>query len=214
MSSSDFVKGACRQCGGHLEFPASAAGTTITCPHCGWPTELESPLLPPKPAEKPPRTPGMGGLWLGVIVGVVVIAAGLAGGFFYWQKTNQANGSSSKPPPAIVSNTPTVLAPPKPPTPKSKPQIETNDFAIMPFKLDKTAGSSLVYVTGTVENTSDRQRFGVKVSFGLFDDNDNPVGLATDYQSLIEPHAEWHFKALVMESKATSAKFNSVAEQQ
>jgi len=36
-------------------------------------------------------------------------------------------------------------------------------------KLEKTSGSSLVYVTGTIRNDSERQRFGVKVEFSLFD---------------------------------------------
>ena len=38
----------------------------------------------------------------------------------------------------------------------------TNGFALAALKLEKTPGSSLVYVTGTIRNLNDRQRFGVK----------------------------------------------------
>jgi len=46
----DFTKGVCQSCGGHLEFPSSAAGDSISCPHCGQSTLLAAkpiPLAPP-----------------------------------------------------------------------------------------------------------------------------------------------------------------------
>ena len=48
----DFAKGSCRSCGGHLEFPISAAGDTIPCPHCG-----ASTLLATAPIPVPPLVP-------------------------------------------------------------------------------------------------------------------------------------------------------------
>ena len=92
-------------------------------------------------------------------------------------------------------------------------QVATNDFAVMPFQLERTAGSSIVYVTGFIRNTSDRQRFGVKIEFGLLDTNEEPVGTATDYQQVIEPHADWSFKAMVIPSKAVTAQFNAIEEE-
>jgi hypothetical protein len=197
MSSSDFVKGECGHCGGHLEFPTDAAGQTITCPHCGQSTELVIPALPDK-------NRGFGPILLGL--GAAICLASVAGVFLYRQKASTGASLATQSPPAVQTNTPVAVAPPL------EPQELTNDFAIMPFKLEKTPGSSLVYVTGTVKNMADQQRFGVKIAFGLSDTNDNPVGTATDYQSVLEPHGEWHFKALVIESKAVSAKFNSIQE--
>lgn len=37
---SHYYKGACLKCRGNIEFPVGAAGTTITCPHCGASTLL------------------------------------------------------------------------------------------------------------------------------------------------------------------------------
>jgi hypothetical protein len=200
MSNSAFVKGECRHCAGHLEFPANAAGQTVSCPHCGQPTELVAAVLPDK-------TRGSGRIWLGVGVGACLAAAGLAGGVLYLQKAVKGGGSVTNPLPVTQSNTLTQIVAPKP------RQILTNDYAILPFKLEKTTNSSLVYVTGTIRNMSENQRFGVKVEFGLFDTNDNAVGSATDYQQVLEPHGEWRFKALVISSKAVSARFNSIAEE-
>ena len=212
MSASDFLKGACRRCAGHIEFPAPLAGQTVTCPHCGQPTELVPLTAPAKPA-------GSGRLRLGIGAACVVLAC-LAGafGYWHWQKAGSVPvwpaqrltaAPSTNANPAVA----TITAPVPPPRPKPPPVAITNDFAIMPFKLEKTPGSSLVYVTGTVRNLSDQQRFGVKVQFALFDTNDLPVGSATDYQSLIDPRGEWRFRALVMESKAVSAQFGSIAEE-
>jgi hypothetical protein len=44
------------------------------------------------------------------------------------------------------------------------------------------------------------------------DTNDQAIGSATDYQSVLEPRGEWRFKALVMESKAMSARLDSIGE--
>ena len=203
MSNSDsaFVKGECRHCGGHLEFPADAAGQTISCPHCGQPIELAAPVLPNK-------MPGSGRILLGIGLGACLIAAGLAGGFLYWQKAGGGASLATNPLPVAQSTNATEpVAAPKP------PELLTNDFAILPFKLEKTTNSSLVYVTGIIRNMTTIQRFGVKVEFGLFDTNDNAVGSATDYQQVLEPHGEWRFKALVVYSKAASAKFDSIAEE-
>jgi hypothetical protein len=54
----NFVKGFCRSCKGQLEFPPSAAGDTIVCPHCGHSTILilagaPTPVPPPVIASRP-----------------------------------------------------------------------------------------------------------------------------------------------------------------
>src|SRR5580658_4980727 len=133
MSSSDFVKGECRHCSGHLEFPAEAIGSTILCPHCKQTTELVATIPPPKTGGNRSLGP--------VLMVVCLVIAGLAGGYFYWQKAGLGGSSATSPAPTPTNSTA--------PTANSVPsRLVTNNFAILPFKLLKTEGSSLVYVTG------------------------------------------------------------------
>jgi len=90
--------------------------------------------------------------------------------------------------------------------------VEQNDFAVSEIMLDKAAGTSLVYGVGTVRNAANRQRFGVKIQLALFDVSGQKVGTATEYRQVLEPNAEWHFKALVVDSKAVSAKLEWIKE--
>lgn len=207
MSTNNFVKGACRQCAGHLEFPADAAGETAACPHCGQPTELVALILPNKLNGSRRR-------WLGIGLAAAAILIALAAAFLGMHKVDHAAAPAiSTIHPAQSNGSHVSLASP---IVQTNPPIETrtNDFALLPFKLEKTPGSSLVYVIGTLRNLSSRQRFGVKVEFGLFDINDVAVGTATDYQRMLEPNGDWHFKALVMQSKTASARLNSILEDQ
>jgi hypothetical protein len=88
------------------------------------------------------------------------------------------------------------------------------DFRASTISLEKAPGSSLIYAIGTLTNAANRQRFGVKLELDLLDDAGQKVGSAKDYGQTIEPHGEWQFKALVVESKAKGAKVASISEQQ
>jgi len=204
MSSNDFVKGACQSCGGHIEFPASAIGATVPCPHCGQQTHLR---LTPTPVEQSPAKPKRSPAVLVVIIAIVILGAAGAG-FLIMRQKNQGVAPAPLPAPASATSSPPTVAT-APPS-----EIRTNDFAIPPFKLEKITNSSLEYVVGTVRNPTDRRRFGVKITFGLLDTNDAPVGTASDYHQVLEPNAEWHFKAMVMASKTSSAQLNSILEDQ
>ncbi len=206
MSNRDFVKGECRHCAGHLEFPADAIGQTVPCPHCHQLTELAA-------AGPPNQARGSGRIWLGISLAVCFAAAGLAAAFFWRQKAVQNDVSGPKPVPATQTNTLAGSTNALVASPGGLIQVLTNDFGILPFKLEKTPGSSLVYVTGTVRNLSNRQRFGVKIEFGLLGADDRPIGSATDYQAVLDPRADWRFRAMVMESKTISARFNSISEE-
>ena len=48
----EYLKTACQHCGGHLEFPADAAGAKVPCPHCHAETVL-NPLAEPSTPEFP-----------------------------------------------------------------------------------------------------------------------------------------------------------------
>jgi hypothetical protein len=202
MSNNHFIKGECRHCAGHLEFPADAAGETVACPHCGQPTVLAAGTAEQKRTRL---------FWLGVLLTVVVMLNALAAVYFLTGQPAHQPPAETKP--AAVPATPAPAAVPAPPPPPAYAE-QTNEFGISPLKLETTPGSSLVYVTGTVRNLADRQRFGVKIEFQLLDTNDLAIGRATDYQSVLEPQGGWSFRALVMESKAVSARFSAISEQQ
>ena len=124
------------------------------------------------------------------------------------KKSGRAAGSEvSAPPLRSTNNSPAPVS-----VVNVANETRTNGFGVSAIKLDKTEGSSLVYATGKIRNLTSNRRFGVKVELSLFDTNNNLVGQAKDYQPLLEPGAEWHFKAMVMESKAASAKLNSILE--
>jgi hypothetical protein len=80
--------------------------------------------------------------------------------------------------------------------------------------LEHAPGTSLVYAVGTIKNNSARQRFGVKVELDLSDAAGQKIGTATDYRQVLDPGAEWQFKALVVDSKTKSAKIVAIHEDQ
>src|SRR5438477_6426892 len=72
MNKTKHLKGHCQACGGHLEFPAEAVGTSVDCPHCGKKTEL---WLAPPPEE--PAVPRRTLIWTAITV--LILLASLAG---------------------------------------------------------------------------------------------------------------------------------------
>jgi len=58
MDGEAFAKCSCPHCGGHIEFPTSAAGMQVTCPHCGQTTPLVLPEHAAAPSSaEPSQTP-------------------------------------------------------------------------------------------------------------------------------------------------------------
>jgi len=88
------------------------------------------------------------------------------------------------------------------------------EFQVSMISFEKTPGTSLVHAVGTVSNLASRQRFGVKVELDLFDTSGRKIGIATDYQQVIEPRGQWRFNAPVINSKATAAALASIKEDQ
>ena len=192
MNPSEFSKCACRHCAGHIEFPAAAAGDTIACPHCGQPTEL--------PAPPPSKRAAQSRMILSLVgLGIVGIALALL---------------FVKRPAPVAAPEKIISAATNPPAVKIVEENTANGFALSALTLEKMPGSSLTYVTGTIRNLTDRQRFGVKAEFNLFATNGLAAGKAADYAPTLEKNGVWKFKALVMESKAASATLNSIREDQ
>lgn len=199
MSRTKSLSGNCQHCGGYMEFPAQSAGLTADCPHCGQTTEL---LLaaPPQESTVPVKTIVFTG------IAVLILVGGLVGALIAMNRLQRAaEQRRTASGPAI-----TELATP----PKSADPFAQAGFGVSTVTLEKTQGSSLVYAVGTIRNETDRRRFGVKVEIELLDASGIKVGTASDYQQALEPKAEWSFKALVLDSKAVSAKLVLIKEDQ
>jgi hypothetical protein len=209
MSKTKYLKGECQHCAGHLEFLAEHIGMFVPCPHCQQETEL---LLPTPPEE--PTVPRRALIWTGIAV--VVLGLGFLGALMALKRAEKW-AQRQKPQAAVVGNIDT----PANPAPVEVQQTNVlqdqsasaaQDLATSSVSIQKTSGSSLRYAVGTLRNLSNRQRFGLKVQVELLDATGQKVGAATDYRQVLEPGTEWEFKALIVESKAASARIASIAE--
>jgi hypothetical protein len=190
MSDADYLKCSCQKCGDALEFPSSALGEVVDCPHCGEQTKL---------VLTPAKSVGKLAINTGLVLSVLTLVASSMG--IYWRMTQ-------KPGPSLghATQTSTKAAIPK-------AFIEMNDFQIGEITLKKADGSGLVYAQGTVTNVTDRQRFGVKIELDLFNEHDDKIGNASDYLAVLEPHKAWQFNALLTEPKTAKAKLANLEEQ-
>ena len=200
MNQTKYLKAECQHCHGHIEFPAESAGLTIDCPHCGKQTDLLL-ALPKDEPTIPTATV------IYTVIAVLILGAGLAGAMVALKMAQRKVAQKKN---DVVAQAPITATNA---VPDSDDPITQAGFAVSAVTLEKTAGTSLRHVVGTITNTSARQRFGVKVQFDLFDDNGQKIDTTKDYQQVIEPKGEWKFHAPVMSSKATSAKTISVTEQ-
>ena len=194
--STKNLSGECQQCGGRFEFPAEAAGLTGECPHCGKQTEC---LLAGLPEEK---SPAQARAIIYTVVAVVILAGGLIGAFAALKRAQRQFGRKQAAPTQV-----SAMNPPKP----ADPFAQIN-FRVSAVTLETTPGTKLVHAEGSIVNTTNRQRFGVKVELELFDGVGQQVGDASDYKDVIEPNAEWKFSAPVFEAKAAKAKIASIKE--
>jgi hypothetical protein len=192
VGHQDFQKAACTSCGGKIEFPATAQGMTVECPHCHAQTALQ-----------PIQTAGRNISRL-LIFAVVGIACAI--GILMLLKPKQPNNTA----PQSVSHTNAAAAPTEtPPRPKAADDLKVTG----PVSVDKAQGSRLSYAIGILKNDSEHQRFGVKVELALFDSAGKKLPTtANDYVQTLAPKEERKFRALVLEPKAVSAKVLSIKE--
>src|SRR5687767_3599059 len=193
MTDQHFFKGACQACGGAIEFPATADGMTVECPHCHQQTELRR-----------AQATGRGIKNLVIFGGVgIVLTAGVL--LFLSSRTTPKVSIPPAAPSNSVAPAITELARPKSP----------EDLKISgTVSVEKAKGSRLAYVMGTLKNDSDHQRYGVRIELELFDQNGNKLpALANDYLQNLEPRKEWKFRALVLDAKAVSAKVAAIKEE-
>jgi hypothetical protein len=207
MAPTRYLKGECAHCGGHIEFPAEAAGSIVDCPHCGKQTELL--LAQPKDQSTLPTR-----VIVWTVIAVLVLAGGL-GAALYALKRAQRWAERQKKTVAMTqtsSTTPTNDVAP----PQSDPNdpITKAEFRISEIKLEKKTGSSLIYAAGTLENLSSRTRYGVKLQFDIFNVEGKKIGTSSDYQATMDGNGTWNFRALVVDAKAATVKVTGVSEQQ
>jgi hypothetical protein len=202
--ATKYLKGECTHCGGHLEFPAEAAGMTADCPHCGQQTDLL--LAAPKDEGGIPAR-----MIIWTVVTVLVLGGGL-GAAMYALKRAQRWAETRKQANAPIQNT-NVVATNTAPTPPAPDPIAEAGFRVSDIKLEKAPGTSLVHAVGTLENGSGTNRYGVTVQIELLNAEGKRIGTTSDYQNAMEPGAKWTFQAPVVNSKASSAKVTGVLEQ-
>jgi predicted RNA-binding Zn-ribbon protein involved in translation (DUF1610 family) len=198
MSSSDHFKCACQHCGSHIEAPSEAAGVSIECPHCGKETALVAPAIREKPGASLK-------IMIGLAVGALVLATAIMIALFVHQRAAvraQLQRQSEAAAKADETKTAAVAHDP----------IDQAGWRVSTILLEKTPGGTIVHAVGTLQNESERRRFGVKIHLDLFDAADAKVGSTKDYQQAVEPHGTWQFSALVLNSKAVAAKVTSVEE--
>lgn len=205
MSDQPFLKCDCLNCGGRIEFPAQGVGLKIDCPHCGGRTLLTRRRSP-------------------VAIAMLLALAILAGGVFWYFKAGPGGRrgetisalpppeEASKPAPAALTNEPSPNATNRAPQ-STESTKSTDDLKAGAVTFEKAKSGSLVYAVGTVKNDSPHQRFGVKIEIEFKDARGRPAGKATDYTRILEPRQEWRFRALVLDSKAVSAKILGIQEE-
>lgn len=200
-NETQHLTGPCQRCGNAIEFTSDQVDTAATCPHCGNET-----LLSPNPDLVPATQPRSRALPIILIVSLMLLVAAGATAIFLKQK------SSSNATQAPATNSPPAPIPVATQTSTNKPPKSINDLKVGEIKLEKTKGSSLVYAVATLKNDSEYQRFGVRVELNLFDRRGTNVGIAKDYTSVIEPHQDWHFRALAPDSKTVTAQLATIKE--
>jgi hypothetical protein len=213
MNKTRYLKGPCSNCGGNIEFPVELIGTVIACPHCGQNTEL---IL-----ATPPQEPTVSRkLILWTIAAAVILILGLAGSLIalkmapgLLKRKKQAESLSTTPQVQPVPGSAAATTPSNTP-PAQNDLAAQADFQASAVTLEKTDGTSLVYAKGKLSNLLDHQRFGVRVELDLFDAGGQKIGTTKDYTQVIEPKAEWAFKALVVTPNAASAKIAALREDQ
>ncbi|PWU10151.1 MAG: hypothetical protein C5B50_26040 [Verrucomicrobia bacterium] len=179
----------------------------VECPHCGKMTELTLAAPPQEPVIKR-RTV----VW--TIIAGVILAGGaialLAGSKWLQNYAARHKKGAATPSHSTLDTrySPTNSAP----VPETESAPADNGLHASEVGVEKSRDSSFVYAVGTLTNVTKRQRFGVKIELDLFDAGGEKIGTAKDYQAILEPGGQWHFKALVVDPKAVSAKVAGIRE--
>lgn len=209
MPAPDHSKATCPACNGHVEFPNSATGSTVPCPHCQTPMTLAA---TDATANDTKASLGLSAPILAVMVAMVTGTVILLIG---------PNKDSKKGTKAVSTNAPAPTTAPSEaefPLPEGwqRPILpRTGDLELLGFKLENQPGTSLKHVIGLVTNRSAGRYFGVKVEFNMVDSSGSIVGKATDQTTSVMGRSSWQFRALSVggkPEKASPAKLSGEKE--
>ena len=177
--------------------------------------------VPRPPAAAPTRKRGLGaGLYVGLGVAGVAFAVS---GYLFWKARTATPIQAVAPVPVpaaaparpapVSTNTQAPANPAVTVTATVSAQLKIPpDLKPGPVQMERAKDGGLVYFSGVLTNTSDRQRFGVRITVDYFNAQNGKIGSATDYQSVIEPRKTWRFRALVIDPKTASARLAAVTE--
>ncbi len=199
INRSSHFKCECQHCHGHLECPAEAAGLEIECPHCGKTTGIPF-LSPPKKSS---------GVAKKIIITSVIVAAILVPGVIWANRHAQENARRRAEAAAAAQLAAQQAAAAEA---LAKDPLAQAGWKMSDIRFEKSPGSKLVLAVGTLSNTTDRRRFGVRIKLDLFNAAEQKLAGASDYQAAIEPHSRWQFTALVVDASAVTAKVAAIEE--
>jgi hypothetical protein len=91
----------------------------------------------------------------------------------------------------------------------SKDNYEKGPILLDGWKLER-GEYDIVYITGIIENKSNKTYSYVQVEFNLYDENDFQVGSTIANVNNLEPNGKWKFKAVIMEAEAKKARFKAI----
>jgi hypothetical protein len=186
------LSGECQHCGGPIQFHAEHIGGVADCPHCGQSTELTLPAPPPDRSPVPVKA------IIFVTLAIVILGAGMVGINQALKRARQMQATQN-PAPA-----PTQF--------KATGPFASQEFQASPVVVTQMPGRTIVYAVGTITNFAARPRFEVKVELDLFDESGGRLGVASDYQKLIDPGDHWDFKALVVDKRTRTAQLTAIRE--
>lgn len=196
MSETKLLKGECQHCGGHLEFPAEAAGASAECPHCHQTTELFFSLSEPEA----PANPAGAKTLIFISLSCLILLGGLGGAMLALKRAKRIAGG--QPPSRLTAITNAAVNP-----------FATQQFIASNVTLQKANGSSLIHAVGSLKNLASQRRFAVRVEIELKDDAGQLLDSAKDYTASIDPGAEWQFRAMVNAKGAVTARVSAISEE-
>jgi hypothetical protein len=193
MKPTKRLTGACRECGGTIEFAAELVGTMSQCPRCRKQTELMLAVPPEEPAV--PRR-----ILVWTVTAIVILVLALIvtiAGLKHFEKL----AAHQKDRVAVAAG--------------GADAAGAAGFEVSAIALEKEEGGTGDYVVGTVVNTSNGPRSRVTLELDLVDAGGRTLQVVRAYRPVLEPGAKWLVKVPVTGAeRAVSARVASIKDGQ
>jgi hypothetical protein len=136
------------------------------------------------------------------VIAVLILVGGLVGSVIALKRAKRLQAERQRvESPGEIGASAAVAAP-----------FAAQEFRVSAITLEPRPGSSLLNAVGTISNLANRQRFGVQVDLEVYSATGEKVGVANDYLKVLEPGAEWQFRALVGANRAATAQIIRIKE--